>query len=72
MKPLFTPGSREPYIQPEWIDANCSISTLRGRLKASLEFARQSKPDSMEYFSCMQRAAHLEQLINERENGNVD
>lgn len=65
--PMFTAGSTSPYIPPEWIDANCSVAMLRGRLSANLQLARQSKQDSMEYFNCMQRAAHLERVINERE-----
>ena len=72
MKPLFTQGSVSPYVPPEWIDANCTVSTLRGRLSTNLEFAKQATPDSMEYFTCMQRVAHLERTINERENGNAD
>lgn len=71
-KPLFTTGSTDPYIPPEWIDNNCTVSTLRGRMKANIEFAKQSTPDSMEYFTCMQRVAHLERAINERENDNAD
>lgn len=66
-KMMFTAGSTSPYVPPEWIDENCSVSTLRGRLSTNLEFAKQATPDSMEYFTCMQRAAQLEQLIHERE-----
>lgn len=63
----FLPGQMRPYVPPEWIDSQCNVAVLRGRLFANHEIARQSKPDSLEYFNCIQRIARLEQLIASRE-----
>lgn len=63
-KPFFTKGSQTPYVAPEWIDAHCLPAVLRGRLQANLEIAQQAGPDSLEYFNCMKRAAHLERLLH--------